>query len=540
VIEADVIVVGSGASGVHAAWAVAEAGRSVALVDVGERDRHYAHLIPPLDFLTLRRTDPDQHRIFLGDDFEGVPFGPVRVGAQLTPPRQYLTRRADDLAPVLSAQDFAAMRSLALGGLAAGWGAASLPWLDEELADFPFDRADLQPHYDRVAARVGICGAPDDLLGVLGPLDPLLPPAPLDSNAAAVLRRYNRRREHFRRRGLHVGRARLALATRPFRGRGPCPLDDMDFWADGARAVYRPRYTIEELEERFPRFRYLPGLFAETFHENAAEHYVEIDCRVLHDGSRTRLRGRRLVLAGGVFGTARIVLQSLGAGGRPRPLLSNAYTYFPALDLNLVGKPVRDRRHSLSQLCMAYDPDGTRRHMVSAQLYSYRSLLLFKLVKESILSHADSIRILRQLSDLLVILGVHHEDRPEPGKWLALRPAAEGEVPALDVHFRHCARSLARQARDERRLRRFLLELGCLPLGVVRPGAGSSIHYAGTFPMRARGGPLTCAPDGRLRATRLVHLVDGSGFPTLPAKGLTLTLMANADRVGRAVGEHLS
>jgi hypothetical protein len=73
----------------------------------------------------------------------------------------------------------------------------------------------------------------------------------------------------------------------------------------------------------------------------------------------------------------------------------------------------------------------------------------------------------------------------------------------------------------------------------VRPGPGSSIHYAGTFPMSAEPSELTTARDGLLAGTRRVHLADGSLLRRLPAKGLTLTLMANADRVGTAVAARL-
>ncbi len=44
----------------------------------------------------------------------------------------------------------------------------------------------------------------------------------------------------------------------------------------------------------------------------------------------------------------------------------------------------------------------------------------------------------------------------------------------------------------------------------------------------------TLAPDGRLHGTANVWVADGSGFRFLPAKGVTLTLMANAHRVAEA------
>ena len=80
-----------------------------------------------------------------------------------------------------------------------------------------------------------------------------------------------------------------------------------------------------------------------------------------------------------------------------------------------------------------------------------------------------------------------------------------------------------------------LRTLGCYPLKRVKPPAGGSIHYAGTLPYSVDERPFSLATDGRLHRTRRVYVADGSGFRFLPAKGLTLTLMANAHRTACAM-----
>ena len=64
----------------------------------------------------------------------------------------------------------------------------------------------------------------------------------------------------------------------------------------------------------------------------------------------------------------------------------------------------------------------------------------------------------------------------------------------------------------------------------VRP-MGASVHYAGTLPMTREPAPWTTDENCHSRDFKNVYLVDGSTFPFLPAKNLTLTLMANAVRV---------
>jgi choline dehydrogenase-like flavoprotein len=51
--------------------------------------------------------------------------------------------------------------------------------------------------------------------------------------------------------------------------------------------------------------------------------------------------------------------------------------------------------------------------------------------------------------------------------------------------------------------------------------------------------PLTTRTDGSLRGADGVYIADASTFPHLPAKGLTFTAMANAERVGEAVAKSL-
>ena len=110
----------------------------------------------------------------------------------------------------------------------------------------------------------------------------------------------------------------------------------------------------------------------------------------------------------------------------------------------------------------------------------------------------------------------------------------------LVVEYGLTVREEQQHARAEREVMRHFRALGCWPIKAVRPGHGASIHYAGTFPMAAEGSELTCDRDCRLRATRAVFMADASPFPRLPAKGLTFTIMANANRVGSLLAEKLA
>jgi choline dehydrogenase-like flavoprotein len=67
----------------------------------------------------------------------------------------------------------------------------------------------------------------------------------------------------------------------------------------------------------------------------------------------------------------------------------------------------------------------------------------------------------------------------------------------------------------------------------IRPGEpGRGFHTGGTFPMRRNPDAFQADLLGRPTGFSRVHLVDSSVFPSLPATTITLSVMANAHRIG--------
>jgi len=535
--QVDVIVVGSGPSAVHAAYPLARSGRSVLMLDVGHQDTRYAPLIPDSPFQHIRRTDAAQHRYFLGDDFEAVPLGKVRVGAQLTAPRSYLTRDTETLTPLVS-DSFTATESLALGGLGGGWGASAVRFDERDLAGFPLSVADLDEHYEAVSERIGVSGARDDLLPYYGDCASLQPPLETAQSVRSIIEAYRRKKRRLNAAGFHLGHPRLAVLSRDAGERLGQRYHDLDFYSDNGRSVYRPRYTVERMRS-FPDFTYAHPYLVESFKERPGEEAIQVLARNIDDGRPASFTCRRLILAAGTMGTARIVLRSLDLYDTPVPLACNPHIYVPCVNLSALGLAGDEPRHSLTQVGIIYDPPPQDGPTVYAEAHVYRSLLLFKLAKESFLPVVESARVLRSLVSSFVILVIEHHDRPVPGKscWLARDPA--GGPDRLHVAFELEPEAARRQRTAEKDLMRHMRGLGCIPFQRIDPGHGSSIHYGGCFPMSADGSELTSTRDGRLRATRGVYIADGAAFPYLPAKPLTLSLMANADRIGSTLAREI-
>jgi hypothetical protein len=97
----------------------------------------------------------------------------------------------------------------------------------------------------------------------------------------------------------------------------------------------------------------------------------------------------------------------------------------------------------------------------------------------------------------------------------------------------------SRNGRSLRRLLGIMWRLRLLPLSVVDPGDGASIHYAGPLSGDSDSGDCGVLPTGNLRNAARVYVADSSAWSFLPAKGPTLTIMAHARNVAAEVERSL-
>jgi choline dehydrogenase-like flavoprotein len=522
------VVVGSGPGGAIAAHRLLELGKKVLLIDVGDDDPDLRGKIPDLPFEKLRTTDGNQREYFLGSAEEGIPRGRVRVGAHLTPPRQFVRRRADRILSTELSGDTSIMQSLALGGLGAAWGAGIATYSDAELAAAGLDPGLINSAYHEVITRIGASGVPCEMISKLGNRIPR--PLPLDDNAESVLSRFRSLPKNSSEHELELGPYPLAALSESREGREKQPLHDMDFYSDSRRSVFRPRYILDEISSH-PQFSIRRGLLVTSI--KRAGSLMELKGVHVDGGEVWKLSARRVILAAGAIGTARILMNSPGLGENSgiQPLLSNPYRYWVMLNYPRLGKRSEKPRHSLAQLYGLFRHRDKPDSEVSLSFYSYRSLLLFKLVREFPMPTQIGLFLARLIVDSLVIVGVH--ERGTEGRIRLIRRSENGpaeiriEAPTEIETTNLQLKSLARRLRG----------LGLVRLAEVDPGWGSSIHYAGTIPA-GRAGVIRVGSEFQVEGCPGLFIGDSSPWKVLPARGLTLTLMAHARSVAEmAAGE---
>jgi hypothetical protein len=419
------------------------------------------------------------------------------------------------------------MESLARGGLGAGWGLGCYLYSSAEMQAAGLDEPRMLEAYEVIAARIGVSGTRDDASPYcMRDLRNCQPSTELEENSAAVYRAYELRKSSLNARRFFVGRQLQAVLSRDVPGRRASQYKDMEYWSDRDKSEYRSWMTIDVLT-RAPNFTYHDHCLVVRFSEGPTGVSVHV-LRTDTGGSQV-FTARKLLLSPGPLGTARIVMRSLGRGDETLPFICNPYCYIPCLQWRRLGSEPQRRRSSLGQLVMFHDENGDNFDVGMAVLFSYRSLLLFKLIKETPLNFEDARVIMQYLQSAFIIAGIHHPEKPSPSKFVRMRTS--GESPTGDILSGQYTLSdveRAANAQRERKLKWALRKLGCQPLRTIQVPHGGSIHYAGTLPFDSTGRPFTLGRNGLLSGMRAVYVADGSGFRYLPAKGITFSLMANA------------
>ena len=146
----------------------------------------------------------------------------------------------------------------------------------------------------------------------------------------------------------------------------------------------------------------------------------------------------------------------------------------------LFRSPAEDRRHSLSQLTALLaipelSGEGTKDYLL-AQFYSYRSLLLFRLLPDIPLPYRLGIYFLRLILTSFTLINIHFSDRPSRDRYLKLAKKDGQDVLEAESQFSQKERRLFKTY--ERKFLRILLSLGFYRSA----SPGRSMGQASTMP----------------------------------------------------------
>ncbi len=529
-IDFDILIVGSGPSGVMAAEGSLSSGLRVGMLDTGYVSSFSP--VPALPFAELR------HEAIVHDALlqETQVKAAIETGAHLTPFRAHTVQETSLRLPIHSA-DFFPLQSLAKGGLSASWGAAAFTYTSTELQKMGL--GDLAPYYERVAEKIGISGPQESHICAIQNKQTALH---RDDNTQKIWDRYHKQSNWFKDKGLYLETASLAALSEAHADRSAHAYHDTDFWNNPGNSVFRAEFWVDSLVARYNNFYYLPKRLVLKFTVDPLSTIVTVIFTDLSTGRQSSLTARKLLLCAGAINSYRLAATSLGHIGQKNPLLCNPYRLISLINGPMLGKKGSDKRHSLAQLFALFHTGTGVKDLLSLQFYSYRSLFLYRLIAQTPLPSWAARWWWRTLVESLLIVGVHYPAEMTRHNWLCLQKAAESTeiLPPLSIEYKKMALPMPIK------LLYLLSKLACFPLALINSEPGSSIHYAGTLPMVDRSKLSSALSDfssalttevenAALSICPNVHVLDGSPWRFLPAKGLTLTLMANSLRLSEKI-----
>lgn len=503
-----VIIVGSGPAGVSVAWPIVRAGLQVLMIDASQDSRCD---LRPASYTP--KVAPWASRFC--NDFAGLK-APVDVSPKFTTPLARSVLEGFASRNGLVSRKFFAAGSLAQGGLSKIWGALAEPFLAEEFAGFPFGAEAMTRSYAEIAHRIGIPSASMEHFERFAN-----PPA------TQLYRRYLRQRRAGQ---FELQAAVNAVNETAMEGREPCSRCGGCLYGCKGHSIYDSAFELPALQ-RFPNFDYASDHFVRAMGTDGAAHVLEVE----KQGLTKQLRAETIVMAAGTIATSHLVLRHLNWLERPVPLLTNPAAAAAFLVPGFIGSTRPSESFSLGQLFYRFRTDST---LAAGVIYGADTLPLDIFAARLPFSRPAALRTAHALAPALLVstcylpghfsknvLYVHTKNSEQ-------HISIEGcDNPEAEIELRLVLKGLSKQMR----------QLGAVPVPFSKSilTAGADAHYGGVFPMGGEG-TLSTTEWGELKSYPNIFLADGSVLSRLPATHPTLTIMANADRIGHEIVRRLT
>ena len=487
----DFLVIGSGPAGVSAALPLAEAGHDVVMIDAAGDG-----VMPP---------GPEARRIAQGNSDASPKLA--------TPYARAVTAsfRKDN---AIATENFFLAGALARGGLSAIWGGFAVQYDDGDMQGWPISATGLEPYYRQIIQRIGVSGSSGDTLAEFyGRAGELEDPPSLGPLAAQLRANYRRGNGDFL-----LGLARNALITKERDGRKACNQQLDCLWGCDRGAIYDARFDLAQLK-RHANFRLQDNAQALALRQEGGAWRV-----LLRDGST--LSARKIILAAGCLGSTALAATALMQAPQTFRLLTNPVMALPFLVPSRLGKSLPKSGISIAQLgyrqaCGADYVTGAIYEIAGLPSWNFTGRLLF--------SRRGAEKLFPMLAPALLVATCYFPGAFSDNR-LTVTPSGDGaqlfihggQAPSLPGLSKAVKADLARNFRKA--------GAWLLP-GAALAVPGTDVHYAGTLPMGGRDAAGTSVL-GELNGAPGIHVVDGAVLPSLSAKYPTLTIMANAARIG--------
>jgi choline dehydrogenase-like flavoprotein len=523
-----IYVIGSGPAGVSCAAALLGKGHKVTMLDAGiELEPERQKLIRQMS-----SREPDQWSLNeITALKENVDASVSGVPLKYAYGSDFAYREADRFVPY-DGKDTALRPSLAKGGLSNVWGAAVLPYLAKDIADWPISLAELAPYYRSVFSFMSLAAVQDDLQNYFPLYTEHYTRLKQSHQAQEFLQDLSRNQAELNSRGIIFGSSRLAVLEKNFQG-DECKTCGCCLYGCPYELIYNSRQTVDNLTHN-QNFSYVKDVIVTRFIEN--DDCVQIMGISRVDRSPLSYSASHLYIGAGVLPTTKIVLDSLEAYDRTLTLKDSQYFLLPLLRFAPTSGAMKEDLHTLSQVFLEILDKEISKQAIHLQVYSYNDLYRMAIERAlGIFYPLSRLPVQSFLERFLLIQGYLHSDlSPSISVRLEAPTALSSSRLILESTPLSQTKVAIRKVMQKLHKARHLLK--AIPIApllkIQQPGRG--FHSGGTLPMKMIPAEFETDTLGRPYGLKRVHLVDATILPSIPATTITLTIMANAFRIGAA------
>ncbi|MBI2021926.1 FAD-binding protein [Candidatus Daviesbacteria bacterium] len=531
----DVIVIGSGMAGCHAAYPLVKKGLKVGMIDAGDFRESFNEDWLNWDFEQIRRKIRQQHQLFLGQNLDNLKFDVFHGSYSKTRThgsRAFVTEWAEKFLPIKT-NSLRVIQSLARGGFGNVWTGACDILDSQELLALGLPSNQMRTHYQIVIDRIGVSGRK--------PGYKLQPPVNLDLLSKKLLKKYQTKKSDFEKLGISLSKTLLALLTKEKSGRKPTSYRDMDFWDDFDGTMYRPEFTLKELEQE-GNFSYISHKLVIRLAIDSKG--VRVFCMDLPKLNKEYVfRSKYIIVAAGALNTTKILLKSFNLYDKSVPFLSKTHWLTAFIKPNAISLKPESKRISLSQLTLIDQLSYQGFKQSYSQLVTYKSLLTYPMARYIPLPLPEAMTLFSLISPGLIIIDTRFPELPSDKKYSRLKKAKNKRGDFMEISYQNSEEELKHWHASTQRVKKAMGNLGLIALKTLYPPSGDASHYAGGVPIVSSNEktnyPLYTNSNGQLNLSERVYVADGALWKALPAKPPGLTLMANANRIGTNIANLL-
>jgi hypothetical protein len=524
-VDFDVIIVGSGPAGISAAFPLVESGLNVLMVDGGKQS-----IVPLLknDYLSTRTYDSEQWKWMVGEDFHALKMRDA-ISPKLRVPSQAYSFAEFNTQNNINSTSFISVGSLATGGLSNSWGCGVAKYSAAEIKQFPFPKSDLELSYANVSLRIGISGkANDDMSEYFGLDDYAQPPINMDISHTYLSQNYLKHKKKLNTQGFKMGLSRVAALSKDTANRKACNLSGNCLWGCNRKSLYSSADELPKLRINV-NFREHSGFIVENLDKK--EGYWQVKGRDIIDNSYKVYKAKKVVMAAGTLATTRIVLQTLKYTSTVPLYSSPSAAFLLWLPRFLALK--RQSGFGLGQLSYALNIDDSITAFGST--FATTGIPLSEFARYVPFKRPYGIELLRTLLSSCVTGNLFL-----PGN-LTNAQAQLTSKNSLEISGKYSDKVKPLMNQAQKKLRKTYARLGAilLPKTFMIGQPGGDIHYVGTLPMKHLPSVGETSSLGEVKGLDGIYVVDGACLPFLTEKSHTLTIMANADRIGKYISKNV-